>query len=818
MADITVEGSVVTGNARSIRNVVFTTEAIGYFFFIDSDDDLFYVKTTDGGASWGSPVEIDTDTTIVAFALDVYYDRWTPGDTGTKIHIAWLTSDDGDVNYRTLDTNGDTLGTQRLVFDGASAVAGRGTFVSIAKTVSGYLYVAYDIDAGAERGLHRSTDAGATWSANLSTTFVEATLDICILFPAMNTGDGNDCWAVYHDADVNLLTLKMWDSSAGAQAESATIQTHIEGTTDLTGQIGFSAAIRHRDGHLILSSISERDAATGDHQMYDITSTASFVALGSITTNIDDHYNQSLFIDQRNDALYVVYSGKRDGSEVLGTTTKVYYTKSLDNGMTWTAGDTAYMEGATAAVAQVWCPPMGPRFYAAWRVGTTIIANKVNSVKMDVFDDVRAAIIAGIDSAQAEGTGWDALRSTIAASSVVRTSDRVVTITLPAIATYDITAQETLTATVPASALQTEASEVASPTFTIDTALDEIEGTLSKTLGAITLVATGTSPITGTASVTLGAVTLSSTGTVDVTGTASVTLGAVTLSATATAEAQGSLNTSVGAITVAAAGTVENPDLEGELTVTLGEVTLAATGTVDARGSLSTSIGVIALAAAGTADVAGALSASIGTITLTSTGTADVQGTLSRTIGTIALSATATSDIAGVLSSSIGSIAFAAEGIVGDAPVEGSLAVTLGAVTLSATGTAEARGTLTATIGTITLSAAGAAEIRGTASITLGAITSTATGSSDISGTLTATLGEITLAAAAGAEVQGQLALSIGLITLVAFEQAPWIYGDRVFVLNITLTAAGLSGVSATVPGSPHASLTPSGLDDVIAA
>ena len=364
MADITVEGSVVTGNARTLRQEVWTTEAIGYRFIIDSDDDLFYLKTTDGGATWGSPVEIDTDTTIVCFALDVYYDKWTPGNTGTLIHIAWLTSDDGDVNYRTLDTNGDTLGTQRLVFDGATAVAGRGTFVSVTKTVSGYLYVAYDIDAGAERGLHRSTDAGVNWSANLATTFVEATLDICILFPAMNTGDGNDCWALYQDASADALTLKMWDSSAAAQTESATIQAHIENVTDLTGQIGFTAAIRHRDGHLIISSISERDTATSDHQVYDAASVASITLMGSITTNIDDHYHQSLFIDQRNDALYVAYNGKRDGSEVLGTTTKVYYTKSLDGGTTWTAGDTAYMEGAAGVVMQVWTPPMGPRFYA----------------------------------------------------------------------------------------------------------------------------------------------------------------------------------------------------------------------------------------------------------------------------------------------------------------------------------------------------------------------------------------------------------------------------------------------------------------------
>jgi hypothetical protein len=81
------------------------------------------------------------------------------------------------------------------------------------------------------------------------------------------------------------------------------------------------------------------------------------------------------------------------------------------------------------------------------------------------------AIINGIDSAQAEGTGWDAVvkAGLTPATDVVRTSDTVCTITLPAEATYDITAQETITATIPAAALNISAAAVvASPTFEVD--------------------------------------------------------------------------------------------------------------------------------------------------------------------------------------------------------------------------------------------------------------------------------------------------------------------------------------------------------------
>jgi hypothetical protein len=97
-----------------------------------------------------------------------------------------------------------------------------------------------------------------------------------------------------------------------------------------------------------------------------------------------------------------------------------------------------------------------------------------NGVKLiyakPAFDDVRSAIRAGLDSAQSEGSGWDAkVKPNIPLANIVRTSDTVVTITLQAQGDYDITAQETVTATIPASALESASAIGATPTFTIDT-------------------------------------------------------------------------------------------------------------------------------------------------------------------------------------------------------------------------------------------------------------------------------------------------------------------------------------------------------------
>ena len=84
---------------------------------------------------------------------------------------------------------------------------------------------------------------------------------------------------------------------------------------------------------------------------------------------------------------------------------------------------------------------------------------------------VSQEIIDGLVSAQSEGTGWNTeVRDNLDPGvDLVRTSNTVATITLPAEAAYDITAQETITDTVPANALVLSGSAiVATPTFTVD--------------------------------------------------------------------------------------------------------------------------------------------------------------------------------------------------------------------------------------------------------------------------------------------------------------------------------------------------------------
>jgi len=83
------------------------------------------------------------------------------------------------------------------------------------------------------------------------------------------------------------------------------------------------------------------------------------------------------------------------------------------------------------------------------------------------------ALIDGIVSAQGEAAGWNAVRSSIAVTDITRTSDTVATLTLPALA-YSITADETLTWTIPAEAIAGASPIIGAPTITITNAAEAV--------------------------------------------------------------------------------------------------------------------------------------------------------------------------------------------------------------------------------------------------------------------------------------------------------------------------------------------------------
>ena len=105
----------------------------------------------------------------------------------------------------------------------------------------------------------------------------------------------------------------------------------------------------------------------------------------------------------------------------------------------------------------------------------TVTLNGDTWVSGGAFNDaIRQAIIDGITSDGVEVAGWNTeVRDKMAVSSVVRTSDSVVTITLAAAPAYDITAVESIRVTTPAAAMaNTSTAYVSTTTFDINFYID----------------------------------------------------------------------------------------------------------------------------------------------------------------------------------------------------------------------------------------------------------------------------------------------------------------------------------------------------------
>lgn len=326
MTDLTVSITDI-GQKISGRSVVETASAL-YAFGIDSSEDLFYRKSTDGGKRWGSKVVIKAATYARAC---VWFDQWTPGDAGTVIHI-WAVDDAADnVDYFSLDTASDTLGnggTEVVVFDGASTDSSDADMTG-AKSRGGTLYCVFQLDSATEKGCYWSTDDGATWSSRADP--VEATGDYFLLFPG-GEADADDMWLAYWDVSANEISLKTYDASGNSWSEASISGSMAEATwSNVNTQ--WAGFIDPDNNHLMFAAWTARNSASGELKTWDINGAASITARASIAASTQ--FGQSVLLTRFSTGTiraYYLYSPA--GSF---TTLELYYRDSGDDMASWSA-------------------------------------------------------------------------------------------------------------------------------------------------------------------------------------------------------------------------------------------------------------------------------------------------------------------------------------------------------------------------------------------------------------------------------------------------------------------------------------------------
>ena len=326
MADTLIFGTLDTVSA--IRAVplgpYWSDESTAVVIFGDGALDISFARTTDKGATWAI-TEILTGSTV---QIACWYDKETPGNTGTLLHIVWVDAISGqNIYYQTLDVATGNLGTRRIIDDTISVGGNNEHRIAITQAVNGNLIVAFTTNTDVE--CYRSTDSGVNWTSRADVYETATEHDWCLLFPA--DVDAGDVAAIFWDKSANTISLKMYDDSANSWTE-INIDTDSVASPD---HMHMDGSLRLSDKHILLAAHSSFDNTTDDLRTYDLT--VDSIASPTVTDKTNVFTNQvesgqvSVFINQQNNNVYVAYI--KGGT--WQSTTDVVFHKSTDGMAVW---------------------------------------------------------------------------------------------------------------------------------------------------------------------------------------------------------------------------------------------------------------------------------------------------------------------------------------------------------------------------------------------------------------------------------------------------------------------------------------------------
>lgn len=314
-----------------VKYVVQTPTGVLYLVFIDTADlDVKFIKSTDGGLSWGTATTIFTGT---GNQLSIWYDRWSNISAGL-IHCAYTETATDDTKYRSIDTeSSDTLSSETTIFAGASTGTA-GAALSITRARGGNLYCKVCIDAGVEGGFFRSTDVGGTWGSRTNTEAL-ATQDQFILMPGW-AADNQDIMCFFWDASADEISRYVNDDSANSWAETSIATTMVDVPPTGTATFPhFAAAVDITNSQNLLVAWSAVNTLNADLRVWKITESAITEVTNVITDSTNNQGLCAIAIDTGTQDWRVWYAGITGGTEVFNTAVRVFYKDSTDDGATW---------------------------------------------------------------------------------------------------------------------------------------------------------------------------------------------------------------------------------------------------------------------------------------------------------------------------------------------------------------------------------------------------------------------------------------------------------------------------------------------------
>jgi len=337
-AESTIDSDVsltATEHIKSGTNSVFINDQVGYKFFVDAGGYCAYRKTSDGGGAWSATTTVDAQTDCSQ--ISIWYDRWTPGDAGTIVHILTVDTSADDLFYNNLDTNGDTLlkgtGPVDISTNSGNSTA---TFV----TGANYASITKGTDGTLYAGVADASDAyvvECTTGCELATGWTETgtnPMDLANDYSILAPLSGGDLMLINRDISLEDIRYKIWNNATWSAS-----WTVIDGnaTDNTTYDVGLSVVVSSTTPGTVYLAYTADNAVLGTDDdvrtaFYDgntwatTTNVVSGVATRAIT-------GVTIGLDAANNDVYVAYSAQTTaGSAGTGN---VYWKSSSDGMATW---------------------------------------------------------------------------------------------------------------------------------------------------------------------------------------------------------------------------------------------------------------------------------------------------------------------------------------------------------------------------------------------------------------------------------------------------------------------------------------------------
>ena len=302
--------SWVAQNARSIAadsdhvHVVWQDSRFG-----GRNTEGYYIRSTDGGASWGSETRMtENDSVSEDPAIAI---------SGPVVHVIWVDERDsyrGDVYYKRSSDNGATWGADTALttvfarkMEVSIAASGQNVHVMWADARDPYYDILYK----------RSSDGGMTWSED--TQLVDVNSESYM--PAIAVSDSHVHMVWFdrrHGVREEVYYKRSTDNGLTWGPDTRMTEDPEDSEWPVIAAVG-------ADVHVLWS-----DNRDGDHEVYYQHSSDNGETWDDVLVLTDDTYTScATGLAASGDCVHAVWTDHRHGD------TELYYRRSVDRGLNW---------------------------------------------------------------------------------------------------------------------------------------------------------------------------------------------------------------------------------------------------------------------------------------------------------------------------------------------------------------------------------------------------------------------------------------------------------------------------------------------------